>query len=352
VLGIPPSWTHLVTDPRVTVLLSAHNAEATLPATLESVRRQTFPDLELLVIDDGSTDGTRGLLRQWPDPRLRVIEQERTGLTRALARGVAEARGVYVARLDADDVAANDRLERQVALLDADPNLVLIGSWADIVDERGRLLERARPPVDDAAIRTQLLWDNAFFHSAMTLRREAVLEAGNYDPAVAHAQDYELAWRLSRLGSLQNVPAGLLRWRRAAGSISAVHRDEQRRSAGRTALRALAETLAQPPPEEWYWRARDVWDGRADRLPRGDGVHLARLVEQLPPDAARTVWIDLVVTVAAAVPTDALALLTVTWRHFPGARARLLAVDHLARVAFGPRGLRATRALRRRVRGY
>lgn len=338
--------------PRVTVLMSVRDGEAHLREMLASVRAQTFADLELLVIDDGSRDATPAILAAHDDPRLRVLRQEPAGLTRSLARGLAAARGAYVARLDADDVALPERLAHQVAYLDAHPDVVLCGTWAEIVDDAGRVLERRRPPVDDEAIRTQLLWDNALFHSSWMFRADPVRDAGGYDEAVERAQDHELAWRLARRARLANVPRPLLRWRRARTAVSAAHRAAQRRSVGATSLRALTETLGAPPDEERFWRLRALWDGDRDRLAPGDARWLAGIVGRLPPALGRTVWVELLVMAAAALPREGPALLAAAWRGSPEARMRLLHPERVARVLSGGAGLRASRWLRRKLRGY
>lgn len=336
-----------MTVPRVSVLISVHDGEATLPATLESIRAQTFGDLEIVVVNDGSTDGTAALLRGCTDPRLRVIEQPRAGLTKALNAGLRTARGEIIARLDADDTAHPERIAVQVEALDRDPELGLLGSWADIVDERGRVIRRERPPVDDAAIRAQLLWDNAFLHSAIAFRRGVVERVGRYDEAVARSQDYDLVWRVSRVAALANIPRPLLRWRRSVRSISSRHRDEQRRSAAATSLRALREALGIEIDRERFARLRAVWDGDADRLLPGDGDALAWIVARLPEAAGRTVWMEFVAIAAAAAPRgEAVAIVRAAWSRFPRERSRLAHPKRAARIVFGSSALAAGRLLR------
>lgn len=329
--------------------MSVRDGERYLRATLASIGAQTFEDLEILVIDDGSTDTTPAILRDWGDRRLRVLRRQGIGLTAALADGMREARAPYVARIDADDEARPDRIARQVALLDADPEVGLVGSWADIVDGHGALLEHARTPPDDAAIRAQLLWDNAFFHSSLMLRAATIARAGGYDPAVLRAQDYDLAWRVGRIAKLGNIPEALIRWRRWEGAISSHARAEQRASAARSALRALREELGEIDVA-WFQRVRTLWDGDRATLERGDARRLAGIVARLPAAASRTVWVELVALAAAARPLEARALLGAASLALPG--ARLITPKRVARIALGTPGIRAARALRRRMRGY
>ena len=338
--------------PRVSILMAVHNGARSLELSLASIVTQTFSDLEIVVVDDGSEDDTPTILGRWSDDRLRIVRQRRTGLTRALNHGLAMTRGEFVARLDADDVSAPERIERQVRHFEVDPNIALLGSWALIVDDQERVLEVARPPIDDAAIRAQLLWDNSFFHSTLMFRRDTILKLGGYDETVERAQDYDLVWRVSRIGRLANVPSPLVRWRRSAVGISFQHRDAQRRSAGVTSRRALSDLLGEPPDESWFWRIREVWDGKSRTLLPGDARRLAALVAHLPPDAARTIWIELVTVVAATLPREAPTLLLTAWQRLPSGRLRLLAPKRVARMLLGRRGLGVGAALRRRFRGY
>jgi glycosyltransferase involved in cell wall biosynthesis len=136
-----------MSTPQVTVVLPVYNAEAHLAAAVESVLSQTFADFEVLAINDGSTDGSGAILTRYAaaNPRLRVIDQPNRGLIEVLNRGVREARGRWVARMDADDVCLPRRLERQVAHLAAHPDVALLGGWVATIDEAGRLLADVVP---------------------------------------------------------------------------------------------------------------------------------------------------------------------------------------------------------------
>lgn len=335
----------------VTVLMSVRNGERYLPATLDSILGQTYRDFELLVIDDGSTDRTPELLRARTDPRMRVVRQEPRGLTASLQHGVELARGRYIARMDADDVADPERLAAQTDTLDADPGLVLVGSWAHIVDSRDRVLERARPPVDDAAIKAQLLWGNSFFHSTLMIRAAPLRAAGGYDTRIDRAQDYELAWRMGKVGRLANLPRALVRWRRSPTAISVVHRESQLNAAGQISLGALTEAVG-PIDAERFWRVRDLWDGRRHDLLAGDAKWLASILPALPRAIERTVWVELIAIVSAARPSEAPSLLGEAWRVLPGTRHRLLTPKRAGRILLGSHGLRVGLWLRRRLRGY
>jgi glycosyltransferase involved in cell wall biosynthesis len=205
--------------------MAVHDGERYLVAAIESVLAQRLDDLELLVVDDGSTDGSADMLRGITDPRLRVLTNERNvGLARSLNRGVADARGEFVARLDADDVCVPDRLARQVAFMDANPDVALLGSWYTKMMPDGTLGARVRLPTDHWALRWQLLLSCPFAHSAVLWRRQPVAdEIGNYDERLAYSMDYDLWRRISKRFRVANLPADLLRLRVHPESMTATY---------------------------------------------------------------------------------------------------------------------------------
>lgn len=339
-------------SPLVTVLMCVRNGERFLKAALASISEQSFKDFEFLVIDDGSTDGTAAMLRSWQDPRLRVQRQEPLGLTRSLNRGLGSLRTPYVARMDADDVSHPERLARQVDLMQGNAGIALSGTWATYVDEAGRPVGSARPPLDHETIGAQLLWDNAFCHPSMIFRSEAIRALGGYDEAFERSQDYDLAWRVQRAARVANLPMPLLSWRLNPMAVSARHRGAQRRSAGEISYRALSECIAGGIDEGWFWRTRSVWTGERTRLDPGDGTRLAQIISEMPVAAGRTTWVELISIVAAARREEAPQVLAAAWRRFPDARRRLFHPKRVLRVALGPSGLRLSRKLRARLYGY
>src|SRR5450432_2365267 len=118
--------------PRVSVILSVRNGDADLPKAIDTILTQTFTDFELIAINNGSSDGTAAILDRLHDPRLHVVHQDDMGLAAALNRGIALARGQYIARQDHDDWAMPTRLEKQVAFLEANPDCALVGTRAEI----------------------------------------------------------------------------------------------------------------------------------------------------------------------------------------------------------------------------
>ncbi|MGH7354696.1 MAG: glycosyltransferase [Candidatus Rokuibacteriota bacterium] len=234
-----------MTVPAVSVLMSVHNGAPWVRDAIASVLAQTERALELIVVDDGSTDDTAAVIAGATagDRRVRVVRQAHAGLTKALNRALALATAPLVARLDADDVALPERLARQRAFLDAHPDVGLLGSACREVDTAGRELRVVSPPTDDAAIRRALIRRNPFVHSSVMLRRAVVTAAGGYDESLAVAQDYDLWMRLSRATRLANLAEPLVTRRLLPGRVTATRDDERLRAEVRVRWRAVRAGL-------------------------------------------------------------------------------------------------------------
>ena len=235
-----------MTPPAVSVLMGVHNGGPFVGEAVASVLGQTDGDLELIVVDDGSTDDTPDRLAAVVDSRLRVHRQARTGLTRALNRALGLSRAALVARLDADDVALPERLAHQRAFLAAHPEVGLLGTAAREQDPDGALVRVVRPPVDDAALRRALIRANPFVHSSVMVRRELVARVGGYDERLAVAQDYDLWMRLARLTRLATLPEVLVVRRLGAGRVSVEREEDRLRTEARVRWRAVVSG-AYPP---------------------------------------------------------------------------------------------------------
>ena len=234
-----------MTAPAVAVLLSVHNGAPWVRDAIASVLAQTERDLELIVVDDGSTDESPAIVTEAAaaDQRVRVVRQAHAGLTKALNRALALVVAPLVARLDADDVALPERLARQRAFLDAHPDVGLLGTAGREVDPAGRELRVVSPPTDDAAIRRALIRRNPFIHSSVMLRRSIVTAAGGYDESLAVAQDYDLWMRLSPVTRLANLAEPLVTRRLVAGRVTAGRDDERLRAEIRVRWRAVRAGL-------------------------------------------------------------------------------------------------------------
>ena len=223
-------------QPTVSVLLPVYNAERYLREAVESVLAQTFTDFELLVVDDGSTDGSLAILREFErrDPRVRVISRPNTGYVVALNEMLGLAKGEFIARMDADDVCMPERFTQQLSWFSAHTDGVACGTWVLAVDAEGDPLTIWRGPedhksVDQAHLRGQ---GGTIIHPASMMRVAALRRLGGYRRELEPAEDLDLFLRLAEIGSIGNVPLVLLRYRHHLMSVSHTRSREQIRKAG------------------------------------------------------------------------------------------------------------------------
>jgi glycosyltransferase involved in cell wall biosynthesis len=209
----------------ITVLMPVYNAERHLACAVDSVLAQTFSDFELLVINDGSTDGSREILAGYRDPRLRIVDTENQGVAAALRLGVELAGGEYLARMDADDESLPHRLAVQKGLLDRHPEAVLAHSWVDYIDADGRLKRtRLGNGRSSAVTKWLLLWQNVPFHPTVMLRSAALRTNGlNYRLEMNRAEDFDLWNRLAWFGEFLFIPQSLVRYRVHEASVTRGH---------------------------------------------------------------------------------------------------------------------------------
>jgi glycosyltransferase involved in cell wall biosynthesis len=210
--------------PRVSVVVPAFNAESTLAESVRPALAGTFRDIEVLVVDDGSTDGTAAVARRLgrEDGRVRLLSQtENRGLPAALNRGFAEARGELVARLDADDLWHPDKLQHQVALAERRPAAAFITTWVRFVDDAGLVRfdgpQQCFPPRALARSISETLVGSG---SSVLVRREAFEEANGYDEMLRCQEDLFLQVRLSAAHEIAQVPLFLAFYRLRPESLS------------------------------------------------------------------------------------------------------------------------------------
>jgi hypothetical protein len=283
------------------------NGARYLRASIENVLAQSFRDFELIIVDDGSTDGTATIARSYGDPRVRLISHERNrGLSAALNHGLDAARAGLVARQDADDLSHPSRLATQYAFLSARPDVALAGSQAAAIDADGR----RRAPIDRSlehlSIRWYGLFDNPFIHTSVMFRRDVIRECGGFDAAFdPYSQDYALWIKVMRAHPVANLPERLVTYRVHESSIIGALEDDSRDDGYRTRFGGMIRSLV------------------ADQLLRDFGA------DGVSPDDAR-----LMAGFVLGVPSQALpAFLSVFLRLLSLFRARHPTVSQSADLA-------------------
>jgi glycosyltransferase involved in cell wall biosynthesis len=199
---------------RVSILMTIFNAESYLREAVESLISQSYEDWELIAIENGSTDSSAEILSTYSDKRLRVFTlSANIGRTAALRFALGQARGDYVAILDADDTSHRDRLMLQVSFLDGHGEVGLVGSWAEFIDGKSKAYAGFMPPTDCSELLTCLAWINPIIHSSAMFRRHLAIAVGGYPRELIWAQDFGLILALARRSKIAVIDEFLCQFR-------------------------------------------------------------------------------------------------------------------------------------------
>jgi len=253
-----------VSLPKVTVLMPVHNGAPYLRQAVDSILGQTYPEFELLVIDDASTDGSWDILSALRDPRIRLVRHaENLDLVATLNEGLELARGEYVARMDQDDISLPERLERQAAFLDRQGEVGIVAVAARLIDGADR--PGAVLPLLEG--HNLLRWSFCFgcpiAHAGVMMRRSLVLAAGAYRAEAFRCEDYDLWTRALGRTRLAMIPEVLLNLRRHASSMTRVWPEDNVRNALRVAATHIRTIAGEEPPPGalrtlWLQEVRDT----------------------------------------------------------------------------------------------
>ncbi|BAY87273.1 glycosyl transferase family protein [Calothrix parasitica NIES-267] len=217
--------------PKISVLMSAYNGSIYLRESIESILNQTFTDFEFIIINDCSTDNSWEIITEYAeqDQRIKLVNnQENIGLTKSLNKGLNLARGEYIARQDADDVSLPQRFEKEVLVLNNNPEVALVSCDIEIIDSQGNPIDKLQRACEPDLVEWYLIFCNRLAgHSQVMFRRELVVNLGGYCESYRYSQDYELWCRIVKLGKILILPEILLQQRRHEGSISKSKTEEQ-----------------------------------------------------------------------------------------------------------------------------
>jgi glycosyltransferase involved in cell wall biosynthesis len=214
--------------PKVSVVMAVYNGARYVSQAIDSILSQTLEDFEFIIVDDGSTDGTSSILRSCGDRRIFILENENNvGLAESLNRGIAGARGQYVARQDADDISGPERLLRQAGYLDLHPTIGVVATATRWIDSEGNLLQIWPSGMDNGELQQRLLETCYLIHGSTMFRRRCFQEAGGYDASMRSGQDYDFWLRVSEVWDLVCLPDVLYTYRYHQDMASVRHRGEQ-----------------------------------------------------------------------------------------------------------------------------
>lgn len=200
--------------PKVSVNMPCYNCEKYVGIAIDSILKQTFTDFELIVVNDGSTDHSLDVIRSFDDPRIIVVNNDgNKGIVASRNIAISKSSGEYIAILDSDDISLPERLAEQVAFLDENPDYGIIGSWIEIIDEKGVPTgEIGKTPQPSEMIPVLSLFQNCFAQSSVLLRR-ASLPDNLYNPELAIVEDYDLWIRILEKHNGTNVQKALVKYR-------------------------------------------------------------------------------------------------------------------------------------------
>ncbi|MDP8306115.1 MAG: glycosyltransferase family A protein [Candidatus Chlorobium antarcticum] len=235
--------------PKVTVLMPVHNGQQHLREAIESILKQSFTDFEFLIIDDGSTDGSTAIVKTYNEPRIRLIANtENQGTVHVLNQGIQEAKGEYIARMDADDISLPQRLEKQVRFMDSRPDIGISGAGMRLI-KKGKLKNTRTQPEQDKELKITLLFNTCFFHPTVIIRT-ALAKKHPYPDNLVYTQDYNYWTKLAPLTRFANLKETLLYFREHEGQLSTRKADLQitnARNIREAYLRRLRDSIT---PEE------------------------------------------------------------------------------------------------------
>lgn len=235
-----------MTAPRVTVLMPVYNGERYLREAMESILQQTFDDFEFLIINDGSTDSTANIVGSYSDKRIKLIHNDgNQGLVASLNKGLALARGEFIARMDADDISRSERLALQVRFMDANPLVGVCGSWVQFFPKSNSKIWKL--PESSEEIRCWQFHSVGVAHPSVMLRRQLFMEHELvYDEHYRHIEDFELWGRAIRIMDFANIQKVLLNYRISPGRICTTYGDKQLAAIAPLRLQRVRELGIEP----------------------------------------------------------------------------------------------------------
>jgi glycosyltransferase involved in cell wall biosynthesis len=237
-------------NPKVSVLMPVYQGEKYLREAIESILAQTFTDFEFIIVEDGSTDRSAGIVQSYSDPRINLIRNDSNlGLIASLNKGLDTVSGEYIARMDQDDISLPERLAKQLAFMEEHPDIAASGTWARDINDKGQIIAVRQVPIG-RQMEIDFWRPSPLIHPA-TIIRAAHLGNMRYDAKALHDEDFDLWLRLRKKYKLDNLPEYLLLYRVHDESISRRNPNSQLRSAYEALCRHTELTMPYEVFLEW-----------------------------------------------------------------------------------------------------
>jgi glycosyltransferase involved in cell wall biosynthesis len=237
-------------NPLVSVIMPVYNGGSILRNAIESIVNQTYKEWEFIIIDDGSTDNTEEIIKEYKDNRIRYVKQSKCGVTLSLNKGIGISKGEFIARQDADDISLPTRLEKQINFLKENKDISLLGTFTNLIDKNGRLIETKTFPTNNEELQKEIKVSNPFIHGSIVMKKESLKEVGLYREQFFMCQSYDLWLRISEKCNIAIYPEALYNFRIWEHSYTG------ERMALNNYLRSIASELA----EERRLKGKDILD--------------------------------------------------------------------------------------------
>ena len=229
--------------PLVSVVMPAFNCAQYIEEAIESILSQTFVDFEFIIIDDGSEDLTLTIIKKYSvlDARIIIFRNKKNiGLIKSLNIGLKLAKGKYIARMDADDVSRSSRFAKQVCFMEKHPEVGILGTAYEVIDEEGKCINQFRQPTEDEGIRWQYLFHNSFCHPSIIIRKSVINHNNLRYEKYLYAEDYKFISQILKYSKGANYPEYLIQWRRSQTQISSRKSKHQQRTANQISRENIA----------------------------------------------------------------------------------------------------------------
>ncbi|MDR3061732.1 MAG: glycosyltransferase [Dysgonamonadaceae bacterium] len=236
------------TTVKASILLPVYNAASFLAESIASILNQSFEDFELIILNDGSKDGSKEIIFAFTDARIRYVENETNlGLIKTLNKGIEICTGEYIIRMDADDICAPERIEKQIRFLEKHPDIGLCGTWAYVIDNKGVVTGKIINQTSSSFISISLLFSAPLIHPSVCFRSSLLKQHPYHEVPVA--EDYDLWCRLNEYTKIANIPDFLLYYRWHDTNISREKQQIQEQNKETLIRKELLKSGLEPDPE-------------------------------------------------------------------------------------------------------
>lgn len=230
--------------PRISVLMTVYNCQKYLKTSIDSILDQSFRDFEFIIVDDGSTDGSKKIIEDYKQKDTRIValrNKHNIRTSRALNKGLSVAKGKYVVRMDADDWSYPDRFQKQYSYMQKHPKVGVSGGAIEICDEKLKVINKRKYPLSDKAARKTIFRYSPFAHPATIWNAKIMKKVGGYNENIPLSQDYELYFRMGRLAKFGNLNSLILKLRTHNDSSSIIRGKFQEQYAIYSRIKAFLE---------------------------------------------------------------------------------------------------------------